>query len=136
MNTTIARGGRPATVHLELPPDAEAAGLARRRVALLLAAHPAGCPRLIAEDVVLIASELVTNAVLHAEGPYALTLSVDEGRVGVAVSDASSALPRRCAGHAGDRQGGRGLEIIRGLGADLFVSPSGSGKQVIAVLAW
>ncbi|MER5811554.1 ATP-binding protein [Streptomyces sp. NPDC002033] len=136
MNATIAPGRCPVTVHLDLPPAAEAARLARQRVALMLATDAAGCPRGIAEDIVLIASELVTNAVRHADGPYALTLSVDHRRVGVAVSDASSELPRRRAGHAGAGPGGRGLQIIQGLGADLFVSPSGTGKQVIAVLTW
>ncbi|MEU9321420.1 hypothetical protein [Streptomyces sp. NPDC048295] len=32
--------------------------------------------------------------------------------------------------------GGRGLEIVRALGADLFVSRTALGKQVIAVLTW
>ncbi|MFJ6940441.1 hypothetical protein [Streptomyces sp. NPDC101132] len=32
--------------------------------------------------------------------------------------------------------GGRGLDIVRALGADLLVSRSGCGKQVVAVLTW
>ncbi|GGY34208.1 hypothetical protein GCM10010299_45900 [Streptomyces tanashiensis] len=73
---------------------------------------------------------------LHADGPYALTVALEQGRAGIAVSNGSSAM----SGHRGGAQrteaGGRGLRIVRALGADLFVSRSGPGKQVIAVLTW
>ncbi|GGT21170.1 hypothetical protein GCM10010222_73910 [Streptomyces tanashiensis] len=136
MDTAIASRGAPATLHIPLPPGAEAARQARQTTALLLAPGTADCPRHIAEDLVLIVSELVTNAMLHADGPYALTVALERGRAGIAVSDGSSAM----SGHRGTAQrteaGGRGLQIVRALGADLFVSRSGPGKQVIAVLTW
>ncbi|MYT21033.1 hypothetical protein GTW69_12145 [Streptomyces sp. SID7760] len=75
---------------------------------------------------------------MHAEGPYALTVSLETGRAGIAVSDGSSDMSGHHA-HGGTRRlgpGGRGLKIIRALGADLFVSRTGTGKQVIAVLTW
>ncbi|MDH6543992.1 ATP-binding protein [Streptomyces sp. SPB4] len=86
----------------------------------------------------LIVSELVTNAVLHAEGPYALTVSLEAGRTGIAASDSSRDMSGRCP-DGGTRRtdpGGRGLKIVRALGADLFVSRLDRGKQVIAVLTW
>ncbi|MEU4732850.1 ATP-binding protein [Streptomyces sp. NPDC023588] len=138
MDTAIVSCGCPATLHIPLPPGAQAARHARRTVAGLLALEAASCPSVVAEDLVLIVSELVTNAVLHAKGPYALTIGPEDGRAGVAVSDGSPDL----AEHHGDgnrrrpETGGRGLKIVRELGADLFVSRSDIGKQVIAVLTW
>ncbi len=73
---------------------------------------------------------------MHAEGPYILTLGLEDGRAGVVVSDASCALPRAGSGRKGTEQGGRGLKIIRALGAEVLVSASRHGKQVVAVLSW
>ncbi|MEU6934338.1 ATP-binding protein [Streptomyces sp. NPDC046374] len=112
---------------------------ARQPAARLLAQEADACPREVAEDLVLVVSELVGNAVLHAAGPYALTLSLERGRAGTAVSDGTADLT---GSHRDARRkepggpGGRGLKIVRALGADLFVSPSIRGRQVIAVLTW
>ncbi|MFE0700871.1 ATP-binding protein [Streptomyces sp. NPDC058872] len=133
--STAPRVG-PTTVHLRLPSGAQAPRRARRTTERMLADPIASCPRSVADDILLVVSELVTNAVVHAEGPYALTLSLEDGRVGVVVSDASSALPRAGSGRKGTEQGGRGLKIVRALGAEVFVSPSDHGKQVVAVLSW
>ncbi|MFJ3633354.1 ATP-binding protein [Streptomyces sp. NPDC090112] len=138
MVTAIASCGRPSTMHLPLPPGAPAARHARQNVARMLALEPAVCPRAVAEDLLLIVSELVTNAVLHAHGPYALTVSLGPGRAGIAVTDGSGDMKARSP-DAGTRRigpGGRGLKIVRALGADLFVSRSDRGKQVVAVLTW
>ncbi|MFI1452273.1 ATP-binding protein [Streptomyces roseus] len=138
MDTVVASCGCPATLHLQLPPGAHAARHARQAMARMLTLEPALCPRGAAEDLVLIVSELVTNAVLHAKGPYALTISLETGRAGIAVSDGSREMSGHHA-HGGTQRlgpGGRGLKIIRTLGADLFVSRTGTGKQVIAVLTW
>ncbi|MGW0469289.1 ATP-binding protein [Streptomyces sp. NPDC003027] len=136
MDTALASRACPATLHIQLPPGAQAAQQARQSVARLLALETVPCPGGVADDLALIVSELVTNAVLHADGPYALTLGVGPGTAGIAVSDASPGL----SGHHGNTRrpgpGGRGLKIVRALGAELFVSPSDHGKQVIAVLTW
>ncbi|MFB6628429.1 ATP-binding protein [Streptomyces sp. NPDC056362] len=136
MSTATTTRTGPATVHVPLPSDARAAVRARAAAALLLEREEGWCPPRVTEDLVLIVSELVTNAVLHADGPYALTLGLEPGRAGVAVSDGSAvrAGPRGACGRVDP--GGRGLRIVRALGADLFVSPSRRGKQVIAVLTW
>ncbi|MFF7442097.1 ATP-binding protein [Streptomyces sp. NPDC008122] len=137
MNTVIAPCGCPPTLHIPLSPGAQAARQARRNVARLVMQMDA-CPRTLAEDLVLIVSELVTNAVLHAHGPYALTIRLEPGRAGIAVSDGSPDMSGRRA-DVGTRRigpGGRGLKIVRALGADLFVSRAGDGKQVVAVLTW
>ncbi|MGW0117985.1 ATP-binding protein [Streptomyces sp. NPDC003327] len=136
MDTAIAPRGCPATLHLPLLPDERAARQARDAAARLLAQEADVCPREVAEDLVLIVSELVGNAVLHAAGPYALTLSLERGRAGIAVSDGTTHLTGDHRDTRRQDPGGRGLKIVRALGADLFVSPSNHGKQVIAVLAW
>ncbi|MFE9046001.1 ATP-binding protein [Streptomyces sp. NPDC007818] len=142
MDRAGASCGRPATLHVELPPGAQAARRARQVAARMLALDPPLCPRPVAEDLVLIVSELVTNAVTHATGPYALTVSMEEERAGIAVSDGSADLSGGHGHGPGHRheertaENGRGLRIVRALGADLFVSPSDSGKQVIAIMTW
>ncbi|MEY2226297.1 MULTISPECIES: ATP-binding protein [Streptomyces] len=136
MDTAIASTARPRTVHHPLPSGPQAAGEARRSAARTLALHPVRCPRETACDILLIASELATNAVRHALPPYALTISLDRGRAGICVSDGSLSLPQRGDGHGTDATRGRGLQIVRALGADLFVSRSPRGKQVIAVITW
>ncbi|MFG2292362.1 ATP-binding protein [Streptomyces sp. NPDC048603] len=136
MHTATAPSTRPATVHHFLAPGPQAAPEARRVAARTLAAHPADCPYGTAQDILVIVSELTANAVQHARPPYALTLRVEPGRAGIAVSDASHTLPRQPGGSDVLATRGRGLEIIRALGADLFVSPSPDGKQVIAVITW
>ncbi|MET9638221.1 ATP-binding protein [Streptomyces virginiae] len=127
---------RPSTVHHPLPPGPQAAREARRVASWLLAVHPVGRPHDTTEDILVIVSELTSNAVRHARPPYALTLSVESGRAGIALSDASPSLPRQHDGRGPLATRGRGLAIIRALGAELFVSPAPLGKQVIAVLTW
>ncbi|MFG2979039.1 ATP-binding protein [Streptomyces sp. NPDC048331] len=109
---------------------------ARQTAERLMAVRSSSCPRGVAGDILLIVSELVTNAIRHANGPYALTFTLEDGRAGIAVSDGSAELHRHHGGRQRLEPGGRGLKIIRALGADLFVSPCAHGKQVIAVLTW
>ncbi len=65
-----------------LPPSISAA---RRAVAELL--DPAVVPAEVVEDVMLLVSELVTNAVLHARSAVHLSACVEPGRIVVAVGD-------------------------------------------------
>ncbi|MGW7332784.1 anti-sigma factor domain-containing protein [Streptomyces sp. NPDC054840] len=102
MDTASASPARPRTVHHPLPSGPQAAGEARRSAARTLALQPVRCPQETACDILLIASELVTNAVRHALPPYALTISLDRGRAGICVSDGSLSPPRRGEGHGTD----------------------------------
>jgi anti-sigma regulatory factor (Ser/Thr protein kinase) len=63
------------------------------------------------DDVSLIVGELITNAVLHGDGPVTLTLHLLEPIVRIEVSDESSALPKLTE-PSQTRLGGRGLAII------------------------
>ncbi|HET6877176.1 MAG TPA: ATP-binding protein [Jatrophihabitans sp.] len=90
------------------------------------------------DDVVLVASELVTNAVLHArDGLTGLDVAWDviddhsSSAVVVRVNDTSSTPPlRRQAGP--QATGGRGLAIVAAIAEDWGVRPQSSGKQVWA----
>ncbi|MFD7443864.1 ATP-binding protein [Streptomyces sp. NPDC059909] len=127
----------PGELAIALPPGREAPGLARRRAAGFLdGLRPPLAPGR-RDDILLIVSELVTNAVVHAPGPYALALTADAdaGTVDVAVDDGSTAAPVPRRPDATAATGGRGLRIAEDLGARLFTEPVPGGKRVHATLA-
>ncbi|MGW4159541.1 ATP-binding protein [Streptomyces sp. NPDC004788] len=78
----------------------------------LPAATPEGWER--AEDVLLLVSEVVTNACLHAGGPEELVLrhSGAEGRLRVEVSDPSPEHPHAHAPRSPGLPGGHGLMVL------------------------
>ncbi|MFI6010277.1 ATP-binding protein [Streptomyces sp. NPDC051243] len=87
-----------------------------------------------AEDkVLLVVSELVTNADRHSNGPYILDLEGTDDAVTVCVYDSSSALPRRFPKDP-ERIGRHGLEIVHALAAEVAVERVPVGKRVRAVL--
>ncbi|MDQ1034572.1 PAS domain S-box-containing protein [Streptomyces sp. V3I8] len=111
------------------PGDPEALTGARHMVRAAVRAWGAGDR---ADEIELVADELVTNALLHTEGAAIVTLRVLTGpdrRLRVEVEDASSALPRRReAGESG--VSGRGLLLVDRL-ADMWgVEARGGGKCV------
>ena len=80
--------------------------------------------------VLLLISELVTNAVVHARSTVTVDVAVrDDGPVHVTVHDESSVrpTPRR---HYADRPGGRGLHLLESLAARWGVEDSRTGKTV------
>ncbi|WP_432136748.1 MULTISPECIES: SpoIIE family protein phosphatase [unclassified Streptomyces] len=85
-----------------------------------------------ADEIELVADELVTNALMHTEGAAILTLRVLTGadrRLRVEVEDSSSALPRRReAGESG--VSGRGLLLVDLLTDGWGVEARGGGKCV------
>jgi anti-sigma regulatory factor (Ser/Thr protein kinase) len=88
----------------------------------------------LGDELALIVSELVTNAVRHAEPPVRLEIQADDDRITVAVADGSPGrpVPRQA---ADDAEGGRGLPMIDLLAAETGVRPSPPGKTVWAALA-
>ncbi|MER6308251.1 ATP-binding protein [Streptomyces sp. NPDC001657] len=103
-----------------LPHIPEAVSVVRRRVRTVLAGWHL-TPGLV-EDALLVVSELVTNAVVHARPPAVLRLSrAADGRnvLRVEVTDTGSATPdgqpvaERCAD-----EHGRGLGIVTALAAE------------------
>ncbi|GHG72523.1 ATP-binding protein [Streptomyces griseocarneus] len=101
---------QPWTYTLELPHDPRSPGVARLALRAVLDSH--GMSE-IAETAELLASELVTNAYVHTEGPCSLRLRGREGeRVRVTVWDTSPVVPsERAAGP--DSEAGRGLMLVR-----------------------
>ncbi|MER8004273.1 SpoIIE family protein phosphatase [Streptomyces sp. NPDC094149] len=85
-----------------------------------------------ADEIELVADELITNALMHTEGSAILTLRVLTGsdrRLRVEVEDSSSALPRRReAGESG--VSGRGLLLVDLLTDVWGVEARGGGKCV------
>ncbi|MEY9484621.1 signal transduction histidine kinase [Streptomyces calvus] len=83
--------------------------------------------------VLLVVSELVTNADRHSDGPYILELEGTDSTITVAVYDSSAALPRVFPRDP-ERIGRHGLEIVRALAHTVDVERVPVGKRVRAVL--
>ena len=81
------------------------------------------------ESVLLVVSELVTNAVRHARTDITVRLRCSEDRILVEVGDHDSRLPR-LAGDAPDRESGRGLHMVAALAHRWGVRPGRTGKTV------
>ncbi|MDQ0994297.1 SpoIIE family protein phosphatase [Streptomyces sp. V3I7] len=123
-----ARPGGRLQQHV-VPGDPEALTLARHLIRASARAWGAGER---ADEIELVADELITNALMHTEGCAMVTLRVlsgSERRLRVEVEDSSSALPRRRdAGETG--VSGRGLLLVDRLADVWGVEARGSGKAV------
>ncbi|MQS13619.1 ATP-binding protein [Streptomyces kaniharaensis] len=127
-------------VQLAVQADPAEVGRARRWVRSRLLNHGVDPDAPMAETVVLVVSELVTNAVVHTGSPAVLRLCLplDGAPVGapagplrVEVADASEVAPApRHAGADADATNGRGLELVELLCDRWGWYPDGSGKRV------
>jgi anti-sigma regulatory factor (Ser/Thr protein kinase) len=123
---------RPTSARIALPGRPASVATARRFIEARNAAwsfpEPAGA------KLVLIGSELVTNAVLHARTELTLTLELRGGRVRISVKDRSrsAATPRHY--HA-DALTGRGLGVVAALSDSWGISATADGKVVWAEVA-
>ncbi|KUN90387.1 hypothetical protein AQJ66_00700 [Streptomyces bungoensis] len=113
-----------ATVATDLP--ATAASVPAGRDFLAKALLTWGCER-TADDALLLLSEVLTNAVQHAQGPLGVHMCRTDTALTVEVSDRSLHLPQpRLA--AEDDESGRGLLLVRALADDWGVRPTDDGK--------
>ncbi len=121
---------------LSLPSDLSSPSLARRSVEQFLAADHR--PRDEATDAVLvIASELVTNAIVHGSVPVVLSVSFRTPYIAVEVSDGDPRTESVRVRAADDGQpGGRGLRIVAVLADRWGARPSQHGKTVWATKRW
>jgi hypothetical protein len=87
--------------------------------------------RAVVEDVLLMTSELVTNACLYAGGPVELTVSAaGPGRVRVEVVDASPRAPGVRPPATPARPGGHGLRVVQRLARRWGSEARSGGKAV------
>lgn len=121
-------------MQLEIGPDPAEVGRARRWARSRLAGSGMDRDEQAAEILVLIVSELVTNAVVHTGCPAVLRIlfglgAAEAGTVRVEVADGCATPPNpRHAG--GEDTGGRGLELVDGLADRWGWQPEGAGKRI------
>ncbi|WP_381802727.1 ATP-binding protein [Streptomyces niveus] len=85
----------------------------------------------LADTLVLVVSELVTNAVRHGGGRYTLELSAGPSALTVAVTDPNPAHPRERTPDLNGGTGGFGWHMVRDLTNDLTITPGpGPGKTI------
>ena len=132
----LAGAGPPASVSAEevsLDLRFEADGLyALRSSVAAHAAHLGASPQAI-ERLLIVASELSTNAVRHGGGRGRLRLWRSDGQVHCEVSDAGAGLADVTAGTERPNPtapGGRGLWITRQLGDDFSIETGTKGTTV------
>ncbi|MFC8124760.1 ATP-binding protein [Streptomyces sp. NPDC057302] len=138
-------------VQLEVRPDPAEVGRARRWARSRLAGSGIEVDESLAETLILLISELVTNAVVHTGCPAVLRMRLPDvpdvaeeaagaagatgatgagpGTVRVEVADTSAhpPVPR----HAdGDATNGRGLELVEGLADRWGWQTEGAGKSI------
>lgn len=108
--------------HLRLPPVPRVVPEARRFVD----AHAPGVPAEVRDVLLLLTSELVTNAVIHARTEVEIGITVTDQSLLVTVHDEDlgrQELP------GPTREGGRGLNLVRALSAaSATVHHLGDGK--------
>jgi anti-sigma regulatory factor (Ser/Thr protein kinase) len=110
---------------MELPGDVTSCSTARRIVEECLA----GAADDLGTKASLLASELVTNAVLHASGPITLEVRQSGSAYRICVGDGSTTLPTMKAYRADDPTG-HGLHIVDRLAAEWGWQRTGGGKIV------
>lgn len=121
---------------VELPAEASSAAVARAAVRDLMRDLDADTARghsvpdeQAVDRVLLLTSEIVTNAVLHARTPLRLTAWVEGGQVVVRVYDKVGIPPRRRSYRA-DAGTGRGMHLVEALADGWGVEQTSAGKFV------
>jgi hypothetical protein len=84
----------------------------------------------LVDPVRLVASELATNALVHAQTAFSVTLEASERTVLLTVRDDSPALPSRRAAQAMDPSG-RGLAVVAIVSRDWGTSEDGAGSKAV-----
>ncbi|MGW0366105.1 ATP-binding protein [Streptomyces sp. NPDC002990] len=122
-----------------LPHVGEAAASAREATRTFLARVTRVRPpaqRGTPDRVLLVVSELVTNAIRHTEGPCTLHLALHGDGIDIAVSDTSPDPPTPRAPHT-EGTGGWGWLLVNHLTSGLHIEPApGGGKTIRAHIPW
>ncbi|MFP5256707.1 MAG: ATP-binding protein [Acidimicrobiia bacterium] len=112
------------TVRQTFPAEVTSVAAARRFVAGELADLGARV-----ETVVLLVSELATNAVRHATSAFELSIERSNGLVRVEVADQGAGTPQKQP-HDIEAPSGRGLQILEALADEWGVTERQPGKAV------
>jgi len=115
----------PRSARVTLPAGPDSPGLARRFVQRQLSGW--GLDGLV-DDVCLVVTELVTNAVLHARSDMEVVLEVGD-RVRLEVQDRSPRIPAVRTSSTLTATG-RGLRLVELLANHWGAAPAGTGKVV------
>ncbi|MBI4943638.1 MAG: SpoIIE family protein phosphatase [Actinobacteria bacterium] len=126
--------GEPAGTTTHTWPVAdEAAAVQRVRHAVAEVLRQWSLPADRTGDVLLVVSELTTNAIIHGRPPVELRLRHDGRRVVVEVHDAAAYLPRKQRPTTDDEHG-RGLVLVSRVTERWGTRPTDRGKAVWCVL--
>jgi serine/threonine-protein kinase RsbW len=113
--------------------------LARDFVRRYLTGHR--CPATAVQDIVVCATELAANAVLHSRsglsgGHFSVEVAVRAGQwVHVTVEDSGGAWTERGTGDR-DAECGRGLHVVSALSADMGITGDASGRMAWFRSGW
>ncbi|WP_242433084.1 ATP-binding protein, partial [Streptomyces sp. Root264] len=82
------------------------------------------------DAALLVVSELVTNALVHTDGPVRLDFTLIDRRLRVAVTDASPRTPFQPTDPGWEATGGRGILLVEAVSDSWGTVPVSGGKQV------
>nr|WP_202545134.1 ATP-binding protein [Streptomyces sp. SID5606] len=110
------------------------AATARDRVrGLLQTRTPLPSPR-ATDDILLVVTELVTNAKRHGGGLTAFEARLAEDSITISVSDASTVVPHTDPRGGSVAPGGFGWPLVQLLSREVSVHTTAAGKTIRAVL--
>lgn len=118
--------GRPATAERKLAPSLSDVGPARIWVDDVL--ESCGVPMSLRRTVMLLTSEVLTNAVDHGQAPFTTTIEVDLKRLRVGVRDSSTVQPE-LRDPAVTEFGGRGVQFLDRLASRWGVDRHGASQD-------
>jgi anti-sigma regulatory factor (Ser/Thr protein kinase) len=124
----LALKSKSEVAELELPPEPASVARARSFVRKALAARSAS----VTDELELLASELATNAVVHAGTPFIVRIGCSDGTIRLEVEDASSTLPRRERHGPTAPVGRRGLLVVERIANRWGVRAESAGKVIWA----
>jgi anti-sigma regulatory factor (Ser/Thr protein kinase) len=125
----------PGLERLDLPTGPLAARMARR----YLLSRLADLPPDVVDEVLLMTSELVTNAVRHGAAPIQLRLHRRGGTLRVDISDGGVPLAMTIPARSRTAESGRGLLLVDALASNWGSQDHGDaspGKTVWFELGW
>jgi anti-sigma regulatory factor (Ser/Thr protein kinase) len=125
----VAEEAKVRQVARRLPPTPAAVTLARKFCRQLLETWRVG-PTVL-DEVEVVVSELVTNAVRHSDDPIEVSLECPPNVIRVEVTDSSHRMPvTRDANPTYEPTEGRGLVIVQSLASRWGIESEGLGKTV------